>query len=105
MESPTERLNMAYQGIGKDNMLKHRFCAGDASFDKEDEAIADAYKDRFCIPFIFEMLETHMPFYQSGLGDRLEFELTFNDCNKVIRSSDKNVSYVITNICLEFDSF
>ena len=59
---PTERLNMACQGIGKDNMLKHRFGAGDASSDKEDEPIADAYKNRFCIPLDFEMLETHMPF-------------------------------------------
>ena len=29
----------------------------------------------------FELVETHMPFYQAGLGDRLEYELTFNDYN------------------------
>ena len=94
---------MAYQGIGKDNMLKQRVGAGDASSDKEDEAIADAYTNRFCIPLDFEMLETHMPFYQSGLGDRLEYELTFNDYDKVIKSTGRNASYIITNICLEFD--
>ena len=94
---------MAYQGLGRDNMLKHRVGAGDASSNSEDQAVANAYKNRFCIPLDFELLETHMPFYQAGLGDRLEYELTFNDYNKVIKSTDASASYVIKNICLEFD--
>ena len=102
-KSPTERINMAYQGIGKANMLKHRIGAGDAAADTEDEAIAKAYGNRFCIPLDFELLETHMPFYQAGLGDRLEYELTFNDYDKVIKSSDADSSYEVKNICLEFD--
>ena len=101
-KAPTERMNMVYQGIGKPNMLKHRVGAGDASSDKEDEAIAEAYGNRFCIPLDFELLETHMPFYQAGLGDRLEYELTFNDYNKVIKSTDETSSYIINNISLEF---
>ena len=44
-----------------------------------------------------------MPFYQAGLGDRLEYEVTFNDYCKVINSTDADSSYVISNICLEFD--
>ena len=44
-----------------------------------------------------------MPFYQAGLGDRLEYELTFNDFYKVINSTDANSSYAIRNICLELD--
>ena len=102
-KSPSERINMAYQGIGKSNMLKHRVGAGNASTDAEDQAIAGAFKNRFCIPLDFELLETHMPFYQAGLGDRLEYELTFNVYYKVINSTDANSSYVISNICLEFD--
>ena len=102
-KTPTERVNMAYQGIGKTNMLKHRVGAGNANADKEDQAIAKAYGNRFCIPLDFELLETNMPFYQAGLGDRLEFELTFNDYNKVIKSTDPTSSYIIKNICLEFD--
>ena len=102
-KTPSERANMAYQGIGKANMLKHRVGAANASSDKQDEAIADAYGNRFCIPLDFELLETHMPFYQAGLGDRLEYELTFNDYNKVINSPDVDRSYTIKNICLEFD--
>ncbi|KAL4237826.1 hypothetical protein ACF0H5_002538 [Mactra antiquata] len=103
-KSPSERANMVYQGIGKSNMLKHRVNAGNASKDKQDEAIAKAYGNRFCIPLDFELLETHMPFYQAGLGDRLEYELTFNEYNKVVKSTDKAASYVIKNICLEFDT-
>ena len=102
-KSPTERFNMSFQGIGKANMLKHRVGAGNASTDKEDEAIAKAYGNRFCIPLDFEILETHIPFYQAGLGDRLEYELTFNDYDKIIKSSDVTSSYKIKNICLEFD--
>ena len=102
-KTPYELANMAYQGICKNNVLKHRVGAGDKSSDKEDEAIADAYKNRFCIPLDFEILETHMPFYQAGLGDRLEYELTFNDYNNVINSTDEDSKYIIKNICLEFD--
>ena len=94
-KTPTERVNMAYQGIGKTNMLKHRVGAGSANADKEDKTIAKAYGNRFCIPLDFELLETHMPFYQAGLGDRLEYELTFNDYNKVIKSTDPTSSYII----------
>ena len=103
-KSPSERVNMAYQGIGKANMLKHRVGARNATADAGDKAIADAYKNRFCIPLDFELLESHMPFYQAGLGDRLEYELTFNDYNKVINSTDVDASYTIKNICLEFDT-
>ena len=49
---PTERLNMAYQGIGKDKMLKHRVGAGMHLLIKEDEAIVDCYKNRFCIRYV-----------------------------------------------------
>ena len=43
-----------------------------------------------------------MPFYQSALGDRLEYELTFIDYSRAIRATgDANVSYDIENISLE----
>ena len=102
-KSPSERINMAYQGIGKANMLKHRLGAGNISTDAEDQAIGGAFKNKFCIPLDFELLEMHMPFYQAGLGDRLEYELTFNDYYNVINSTDADSSYVKSNICLEFD--
>ena len=43
-----------------------------------------------------------MPFYKSALGDRLEYELTFNDYSRAIRATgDANASYDIENISLE----
>ena len=94
-KSPTERINMAYQGIGQSNMLRHRVGAGNASTNVEDEAVADVYENRFCILLDFELLETHMPFYQAGLGDKLEYELTFNDYMKIIKATDAESSYQI----------
>ena len=43
-----------------------------------DKAIADAFGNRFYILLDFELLEGNMPFYQSALGDHLEYELNFN---------------------------
>ena len=102
-KSKGERSNMAYQGIGTENMLKHRIDADDKANNAKDQAVAAAYGNRFCIPLDFELLETHMPFYQAGLGDRLEYEITFNDYNQVISSTDAGATYTIKNICLEFD--
>ena len=52
----------------------------------------------------FELLESHMPFYQSALGDRLEYELTFNDCSRVIQATgDADASYHIGGISFEYD--
>ena len=89
---------MAYQGIGKDNMLNYRIVAADATTNEEDKAIATAFRKRFCIPLDFQLLESHVPFYKAGLGDRLEYELTFNNYNKVIKLTDKAFLYN-----LEFD--
>ena len=52
----------------------------------------------------FELLESHMPFLQSALGDRLEYELTFNDyARTILATGDAAASYTIENISLEFD--
>ena len=76
-----ERHNAVYQGIdtSKDqNVTKHRMGASDKKEDVlADKAIADAYGKLACIPLDFELLETYMPFYQSALEDKLEYELTF----------------------------
>ena len=45
-----------------------------------------------------------MPFYQSALGDRLEYELTFTDFSRVIMATgDADASYHIGDISLEYD--
>ena len=102
-----ERENSQYQGIDTStgrNATKLRVGAGDAVNVAGDKAISEAYGSRFYIPLDFEILKSHMPFYQAGLGDRLEYELTFNDYSRVIvAAGDAGASYTIENICLEFD--
>jgi len=103
-----ERENAQYQGIDTStdkNVTRIRVGAGNKDVTVgEDKAIADAYGNRYYIPLDFELLESHMPFYQSALGDRLEYELTFNDYSRVILADgDTSASYTIENISLEFD--
>ena len=104
--TPFERQNGHYQGIDtseNQNVTKLRVGAedGNPALVKE-KAIADNLKNRFYIPLDFELLETHMPFYQAALGDRLEYELTFNEYKNVLLG-DSNMKYVINNITLEFE--
>lgn len=102
-----ERENMVYQGIDQSlrtkNQLALRVGAANGVAVLADQIIAATYGNRFYIPLDFELLESHMPFYQSGLGDRLEYELTFNDYSRVISSDNSDASYTIDNISLEFD--
>ena len=90
-----ERENAKYQGVSAGN--KDTSTAA-------DNAIADAYSNRFYIPLDFDQLKSHMPFDQSALGDRLEYEFTFNHYNRVIwATGDTDASYDIENISLEYD--
>ena len=49
------------------------------------------------------MLDSAMPYYQVGLRNRLSYELTFNNYNRVINSSNTDATYKITDISLEYD--
>ena len=64
-----ERANGHYQGIdASDNRNTTRIRVGAENGDSSvttDKAIADAFGDRFFIPLDFELLESHMPFYQT----------------------------------------
>ena len=63
-----------------------------------------AFGNRFYIPLDFELLEGHMLFYQNALGDRLEYELTFNDYSRAIRATgDADASYDIENTSLVYE--
>ena len=64
------------------NCMKLRINAKDKSaLVIQDKAIADAYGNKFIIPLDFEMLDSLAPYYQAGLGNRLCYEITFNDYN------------------------
>lgn len=105
--TPQERKNGQYQGIDTSPgqiVTKLRLgSAGVTGATAAQKAVSETYGSRFYIPLDFELLESHMPFFQSGLGDRLEYELTFNDYSRVIRSQDNTASYKIENISLEYD--
>ena len=86
------------------NCIKLRINAGDKSAgNTRDKAIADAYRNKFIIPLDFEMLDSAAPYYQAGLRNRLCYELTFNNYNRVINSSKTNATYNITDISLEYE--
>ena len=91
-----------------ENCIKLRINAGNKdATNAQDKAIADAYGNKFIIPLDFKMLDSAAPYYQAGLGNRLCYELTFNDYNRVVKSpiSPKvpDAKYKITDISLEYE--
>ena len=71
-----------------ENCIKLRINAGDKNAEvTRDKATADAYENKFIIPLDFEMLDSSAPYYQAGHGNRLCYEITFNDYNQVINSA------------------
>ena len=67
--------------------VKLRINAGNKeATNAQDKAIADVYGNKFIIPLDFEMLDSAAPYYQAGIGNRLCYELTFNDYNRVTKS-------------------
>ena len=105
----TERLNAVFQGIVEadgqtENAIKHQINATDKANNAKDQTVASIYNYRFCITLDFEVLESSLPLYQYGLGSCLTYELTFADYSDVIKSTDSDASYTISNISLEFDT-
>ena len=86
-----------------------RINAGDKSTgNAQDNAIAEAYVNKFTIPLDFEMLDSAASYYQAGLGNRLCYVLTFNDYNRVTKSGVSSLKvpdakYKITDISLEYE--
>ena len=86
-----------------------RLNSGDKStLNTQDKAIADAHGNKFIIPLDFEMLDSAAPYYQASLGNRLCYELTFNDYNQVTKSGVTlpkvpDAKYKITDISLEYE--
>ena len=105
----TERLNAVFQGIVQadgqmENTIKHRINAGDKSNDANNKTVASIFESKFCIPLDLEILESSLPLYQYGLASRLTYELTFADYSDVIKASNPDATYTISNISLEFDT-
>ena len=108
-KTATERRNAVFQGIVEtdgqtENAIKHRINAGDKANNAKDQTVASIYDNRFCSPLDFEILESSLPRYQYGLGSRLTYELTYNDYSDVIKATDPDATYTISNISFEFDT-
>ena len=108
-KTATERCNAIFQGIVEtdgqtENAIKHRINAGDKASNAKDQMVASIYDNRFCIPLDFEILESSLPLYQYGLGSCLTYELTYADYSGVIKATDPDATYTISNISLEFDT-
>ena len=90
-KTKSEKRNSIRQGIIStdgctENSIKLRINAGDKNAgNTRDQAIADAYGNKFIIPLDFEMLDSAAPYYQAGLGNRLCYKITFNDYNRVTK--------------------
>ena len=113
-KTKSEKRNAIQQGIIStdgctENCIKLRINAGNKdATNAQDKAIADAYGNKFIIPLDFEMLDSAAPYYQAGLGNRLCYELTFNDYNRVTKSGVSSpkvpdAKYKITDISLEYE--
>ena len=66
--------------------------------------MASIFDNEFCIPLDFEILESSLPLHQYGPGSQLTYELTFADYFDVIKASNPDATYSISNISLEFDT-
>ena len=85
-KTKSEKCNVIHQGIiSTDSFtvscMKLRINAKDKTTTARDNAIAEAYGNKFIIPLDFEMLDSSAPYYQAGLRNRLCYEIMFNDYN------------------------
>ena len=78
-------------------IFKHRINADDKA---SDETVASIFDNKFCIPLDFKILESSLPLYRYGLGSRLTYELNFANYSDVIKASNPDASYTISNISL-----
>ena len=108
-KTSSEKRNAVRQGIIStdgctENCIKLRINAGNKSdSNTQDNAIAATYGNKFIIPLDFEMLDSTIPYYQAGLGNRLCYEITFNDYNRVIKAGKTDAKYSISDISLEYE--
>ena len=106
---PRDVINAVFQGTVEadgqtENDIKHRINAGDKANDANDKTVPAIFDNEYYIPLGFQILESNLPLYRFGLGSRLTYELTFADYSDVIKASDPDASYTISNISLQFDT-
>ena len=75
-KTKSEKQNAIRQGVISndvctENCMKLRINTSN----KQDKAIFDTYRNKSVIPVDFEMLDSALPYYEVGLGNRLCYEL------------------------------
>ena len=91
-----------------ENCIKLKIDAkNNSASNARDNAIANAYRDKFISPLNFKMLDSMIPYHQSRLGNKLCNELTFNNYDGVILSMGVKpyLGYKISDISLEHEIF
>ena len=84
----TVRQGIIHSGGCTENCIKLRIDTKDKSaLNAPDSTIAYVHRNKFIIPLNFEMLDSVIPIYKSGLGNRLCYELMFNNYDRVILST------------------
>ena len=102
----SEKRNAVRQGIihsGSCTLtcMKLRINVKDKGFlSVRDVAIANAYGNKFIIHVDFKMPDSAVPNYQAGLGNRLCYEIMFNDYERFFQSTGvkRDSSYKIADI-------
>ena len=112
-KTKSEKRDTVRQGIISDdsftgNRIKLRINAKDKSASNPlDNAIAHSYRNKFVIPFDFEMLDSAIPYYQSGLRNRLCYEIKFNEHGNVIKAAGQtptpDATYEMKDIALQYE--
>ena len=88
--SKHQKQKRIFQGIQSESGLKLRVGAKDATGTADEVAISKTLGNRFRIPIHFELLNDIGPYYQYGLGDKLEIELMSNNVASIIKGSTAN---------------
>ena len=90
--------------VQTEDAIKHRINSGDKANNAKDQTVASIYDNHFCIPLDFEILESSHLLYQYGLGSHLTYELTFANYSDVIKATNPDATYMVSNISLDIDT-
>ena len=102
------RQGIIHSGSCTENCMKLWMNASDKNAsNKWDVAIGDVYSDTFVILLNFKMLDSMIPYYQSGLGNWLCYEITFKNYDRIIISpgspAKPDAKYKIANVSLQYE--
>ena len=99
-KTKNSRKDAVMEGIDNSALTKKRLRYPNVA---DPDIAVKTFKKKFCIPLDFELLNSHAPFFQKALSDRLTYDFEIASYSDIIKSSDPESTLSITNICLEYD--